>query len=65
MRSRIQYIKLNNFKSFVGQVTVGPLKDFTVFVGTNVVGRFSRFYMAAFAIWRIVMTRISAQANTI
>ncbi|ESL09166.1 structural maintenance of chromosome (SMC) family protein [Trypanosoma rangeli SC58] len=39
MLSRIDRVELYNFKSYAGNVTIGPLKDFTCIVGPNGAGK--------------------------
>lgn len=38
VKPKIKSIKLKNFKSFVGESTIGPLGDFTVFTGSHELG---------------------------
>lgn len=40
MAAFLQYIEMENFKSYKGQFTIGPLHRFTAVIGPNGSGKF-------------------------
>ena len=38
-RGRLEYLEIDNFKSYSGKHTIGPFKDFTAVIGPNGSGK--------------------------
>jgi chromosome segregation ATPase len=41
----LSYIKINNFKTYVGEIVVGPLRSLTVVLGRNGSGKITEFIL--------------------
>lgn len=39
----LSYIKINNFKTYVGEIVIGPLRTLTVVLGRNGAGKITGY----------------------